>query len=143
MFLNESSFFRYNGVCLGLFVAFVALVKAGRFVPAAVAFCLALNFKHIALYYAVPVFLHLLRACLAPLHVTRFFSIALAVVITFGVLWAPFVMNGTAYNVVERMLPFGRGIYEVSELEMDVSNFCPEHFGTLIRQRKTQCSALM
>ncbi|XP_003746165.1 probable dolichyl pyrophosphate Man9GlcNAc2 alpha-1,3-glucosyltransferase [Galendromus occidentalis] len=129
LILIDHAHFQYNSVCLGLFVAFVALVKNERYIPAAIAFSLALNFKHIALYYAVPVFLHMLKACVSPPHITRFMSISLAVVATFGILWAPFLINGTALNVIQRIFPFNRGIYEDK-----VSNFW--YVGSLVLKFK-------
>jgi len=60
----------------------------------------------------------MLMACVKPLRITRLLTISAAVVVTFGIIWAPFIFTGTALEVLKRIFPFNRGIYEDK-----VSNF--------------------
>ncbi|OQR70733.1 putative dolichyl pyrophosphate Man9GlcNAc2 alpha-1 [Tropilaelaps mercedesae] len=110
LILIDHGHFQYNGVCFGLFVMSVALMKKGRYALAAVAFSLAVNFKQMALYFAAPVFIHLLK-----LNVKRLALISLATLATFGIIWAPFAWYGGHHlptQVVYRIFPFQRGIFE-------------------------------
>ncbi|GAB5035358.1 dolichyl pyrophosphate man9 c2 alpha-glucosyltransferase-like, partial [Nannochloropsis oceanica] len=84
----------YNSVCLGLALLGAAFILRGREVLGSVLFCLALNFKHIALYYAMAFFVFLLRRCLsAPLPFLRVLLLGLSVLSTFAVLWLPFCLE--------------------------------------------------
>uniref|UniRef100_A0A7S3DLB5 Alpha-1,3-glucosyltransferase n=1 Tax=Palpitomonas bilix TaxID=652834 RepID=A0A7S3DLB5_9EUKA len=137
--------FQYNGVSLGLFIAAVAFFFAKRETGgavdmmcdflAAVCFSLALNYKQMCLYYALPVFCLCLRKVFdMPSMVTkvlRFFTFAAAVLLTFGVVWAPFLVETkkelgagvkmtetTVGWVLHRVFPVARGLFEDK-----VSNF--------------------
>ena len=90
----------------------------------AVMFCLALNFKQMTLYYAPAVFMYLLgRCCAEPKQfVKRFASLGITVILTFGILWAPFLVYGPSHkettaleravHVLHRIFPFQRGLFE-------------------------------
>ncbi|XP_022657772.1 dolichyl pyrophosphate Man9GlcNAc2 alpha-1,3-glucosyltransferase-like isoform X2 [Varroa destructor] len=116
MILVDHGHFQYNGVCLGLFVLTVALAKRGRYALAAIAFSLSLNFKQIALYFAMPVFIHLLKACIVPsLNLSRFLHIAIATLGTFGIVWVPFAWSGGQQlieQILYRIFPLQRGLFE-------------------------------
>ncbi|CAM9965391.1 unnamed protein product, partial [Hapterophycus canaliculatus] len=119
--LVDHGHFQYNSVCLGLATAAAAAVASGKRRGAelfgSILFCLSLNFKQMALYYAPAFFFYLLGACFwgrAPgasrtsEHGTtsspssafarfagalrRVLGLGLVVVLTFGVLWAPFCL---------------------------------------------------
>lgn len=82
---------QYNNVSLGFAALAVALILKDHEFLGSVAFCLALNFKQMALYYA-PVFgVFLFARCVyrknCVLHLAK---LAIAVIATFAVLWAPF-----------------------------------------------------
>ena len=63
LLIIDHGHFQYNGVCLGLCLYAVAAFATNRFHTAAILFSLALNFKQIALYFALPFFFALLSAC--------------------------------------------------------------------------------
>lgn len=54
---------RYNSISLGLALWGVVGITRGRDLLASVAFVLALNFKQMELYHAMPFFFYLLATC--------------------------------------------------------------------------------
>jgi alpha-1,3-glucosyltransferase len=123
--LIDHGHFQYNTVGLGLAVGSFAYMVQSDFsscIVSAVLFSLALNFKQMTLYYAPAVFCYLLGRCLEQpkLFVQRFFQLGAAVIVTFSVMWAPFVMHGPPdttptsriLHVLRRIFPFERGLFE-------------------------------
>lgn len=88
----------------------------------AVVFSLALNFKQMTLYYAPAIFFYLLGRCFrSPKQlIIRFVQLGVAVLVTFALLWWPFVANGPLESsvndrliqVLHRIFPFQRGLFE-------------------------------
>lgn len=82
---------QYNNVSLGFAALAVALILKDHEFLGSVAFCLALNFKQMALYYAPAFGVLLFARCVyrknCVLHLAK---LAIAVIGTFAVLWAPF-----------------------------------------------------
>ena len=117
LLLIDHGHFQFNGVALGFVALAVWLLHARQELLGSAMFVLALNFKHMTLYFAPPFFFYLLSRNLAlfrnPIQsVVRIGIIGLVVIATFAVVWAPFLANGTALNVLTRMFPVSRGIFE-------------------------------
>lgn len=90
--------FQYNTVMLGLVLASMSSVLAGRFMWSCVFFVLALGFKQMALYYAPAIFAYLLGICIFPrINLPRFLGIAIATAISFALLFTP-ILLGALYN---------------------------------------------
>jgi alpha-1,3-glucosyltransferase len=86
--------FQYNTVMLGLVIASMSSLLAGRYGWASVFFVAALGFKQMALYFAPAIFAYLLGSCVFPkLNLGRFVSIALVTVASFALLIAPIVIG--------------------------------------------------
>ena len=112
----------------------------GKFILASILFSLALNFKQMELYHALPIFIFLLsksfsrydsiRMTLMRLYTFAFifylskiwtystYNIskhAATVLAVFFVVWAPFILADTKllFQIVKRIFPLNRGIYEV------------------------------
>ena len=64
LLLIDHGHFQFNGVGLGLAAGAVAAIADDRDALGSVLFCLSLNHKHMALYYAPAFFAHLLGKCL-------------------------------------------------------------------------------
>lgn len=91
--------FQYNTVMLGLVVASMSSMLAGRNLWSAVFFVAALGFKQMSLYYAFSVFTYLLGICVYPrAHVSRLVAIAAVTAASFAILVLPLVV-GTLYDV--------------------------------------------
>ncbi|KXJ95763.1 family 57 glycosyltransferase [Microdochium bolleyi] len=95
--------FQYNTVMLGLVVATMSSMVAGRYLWSAVFFVLALGFKQMALYYAPVVFAFLLGRCVFPLRLRTFFGIAAVTIVSFAILVLPLVL-GTIYDTQRGIL---------------------------------------
>jgi alpha-1,3-glucosyltransferase len=90
--------FQYNTVMLGLVLASMSSVLAGRFMWSSVFFVMALGFKQMALYYAPAMFAYLLGVCIFPrINVPRFLGIAIVTVAAFTILFAP-IFLGALYD---------------------------------------------
>ncbi|CAG5863431.1 unnamed protein product [Menidia menidia] len=82
-----------------------------------IAFSLALNYKQMELYHALPFFCYLLGKCIRVGLVGRGLlnlgRIAAAVLVTFALCWLPFLSDSRqAMQVVRRIFPVGRGLFE-------------------------------
>lgn len=117
LYLVDHGHFQYNGVSLGLFVAAVAALIASRDCLGSVLFCLALNYKQMELYHALPFFFYLLGVCFRQGGVLRFVwklaKLGCSVAFAFSVVWLPFAEDPTVLTqAVRRLFPFERGLFE-------------------------------
>lgn len=118
--LIDHGHFQYNSISLGFTVLAVTSLVYNRFVFGAFYFCLALNYKQMSLYHSLPFFIYMLSKCLQLKKSNQFinglqrlFSISLTVIVTFGILWFPFLTKkGVTLQVVNRLFPLTRGIFE-------------------------------
>jgi alpha-1,3-glucosyltransferase len=131
--LIDHGHFQYNTTALGLALwSFYYMTKAGfrDCVVGSFLFCCALSFKQMTLYYAPAVFCYLLGRCFAPASnavekgtkflFSRFVALGVTVLVTFALLWWPFVVYGpdetTALDrilhVLRRIIPLQRGLFE-------------------------------
>ncbi|TMW63158.1 hypothetical protein Poli38472_002099 [Pythium oligandrum] len=121
LLLIDHGHFQYNNVCLGFTaLALVFLWNDHEFLGS-VAFCLALNFKQMALYYAPAFGVYLFAKCIyRPQFVVHLVKLAVAVIATFAVMWLPFCLYAregetcasSVGQVLHRVFPFARGLFE-------------------------------
>lgn len=120
--LIDHGHFQYNCVSLGLFLwaTFFVIAIENDFL-CTVFFCLALNYKQMELYHALPFFVYLFRKCFINLpakksviHViVRFYKLAMAVILCFIICWIPFLTSvPDILQVIHRLFPLKRGIFE-------------------------------
>ncbi|GAB7352700.1 hypothetical protein MBLNU459_g3059t1 [Dothideomycetes sp. NU459] len=97
--LIDHGHFQYNTVMLGFVLASISSMLSGRPLWSCVYFVAALGFKQMALFYAPVVFAYLLGICVFPrIDIVRLLSIALVTLISFAVLFLPFLL-GVGYDV--------------------------------------------
>lgn len=97
--LIDHGHFQYNTVMLGFAIASMSSMIAGRPLWSCVFFVGALGFKQMALFYAPAVFAYLLGICVFPrINVPRFLAIALTTILSFAVLYLPFLL-GVLYDI--------------------------------------------
>uniref|UniRef100_A0A0K0DHN3 Alpha-1,3-glucosyltransferase n=1 Tax=Angiostrongylus cantonensis TaxID=6313 RepID=A0A0K0DHN3_ANGCA len=103
----DNAHFQYNSISLGLFVFSFLFLGNQRFLLGSIFFVMALNYKQMELYHALPVFVFILARSLKS-------TVSLVVSVTFVLLWLPFVINGlqTVLAVLRRLFPLYRGLYE-------------------------------
>ena len=128
LILMDHGHFQYNSVSLGFALwgfHFMTMERFANCILSSVFVCLALNFKQMTLYYAPAVFAYLLGRCFADApsrFLQRFCMLGATVLVTFILLWWPFVyygpsqeevtLSGRLLHVVGRMFPFQRGLFE-------------------------------
>ncbi|CAD5216980.1 unnamed protein product [Bursaphelenchus xylophilus] len=111
----DSAHFQYNHICLGLALKSFLLMAKGNQILGSFLFVLALNFKQMALYYALPVFFFLLGRSLKKGFVGSIFNVAklgITVLLIFLLLWSPFLADGRYLQVLHRVFPVARGLFE-------------------------------
>uniref|UniRef100_A0A1A9ZX93 Alpha-1,3-glucosyltransferase n=1 Tax=Glossina pallidipes TaxID=7398 RepID=A0A1A9ZX93_GLOPL len=84
---------------------------------AAFSFSLALNYKQMELYHALPFFTYLLRSCLVEncfsKKLMKFLKIACVVTLTFLALWMPWLTSlDSLISTASRLFPLSRGVFE-------------------------------
>nr|XP_018909955.1 PREDICTED: dolichyl pyrophosphate Man9GlcNAc2 alpha-1,3-glucosyltransferase-like isoform X1 [Bemisia tabaci]XP_018909956.1 PREDICTED: dolichyl pyrophosphate Man9GlcNAc2 alpha-1,3-glucosyltransferase-like isoform X1 [Bemisia tabaci] len=113
--------FQYNCVSLGLMTAAVAAVFKGSYKFACVLFALALNYKQMELYHALPFFFYLLGLIFKKYQKTRsifgvalsFMTFAAMVLSTFLIVWFPFIFDASQVSqILHRVFPIYRGVFE-------------------------------
>jgi len=115
MMLIDHGHFQYNCVSLGLCLWAIVFLLREQDLVGSVFFCLALNYKHMSLYYAPSFFVFLLgRSLTCPRSAEKILKLSLVVIITFAIIWAPFLLNGwsSVSQVILRLFPIERGLYE-------------------------------
>ncbi|XP_029284686.1 dolichyl pyrophosphate Man9GlcNAc2 alpha-1,3-glucosyltransferase [Cottoperca gobio] len=117
LILVDYGHFQYNGVSLGFALWGVLALGLGCDALGSVAFCLALNYKQMELYHALPFFCYLLgksvKLGLMGRGLFLLVRIASTVLVIFALCWLPFLSDpGHAMQVVRRIFPVARGLFE-------------------------------
>ncbi|CAI7911911.1 unnamed protein product, partial [Closterium sp. NIES-53] len=104
----------YNSISLGLSLGGATAVMSRHYLLGSVLFSLAINHKHMALYFAPAFFAHLLGRCRqSPRPALMFLSLAATVLLSFAACWWPFLHStDSILQVLSRLFPLGRGLYE-------------------------------
>lgn len=117
LILIDYGHFQYNGVSLGFALWGVLALGLGWDSLGSLAFSLALNYKQMELYHALPFFCYLLgksiKAGLTGRGLFLLVKIAATVLVTFALCWLPFLSDPSqALQVVRRIFPVARGLFE-------------------------------
>ncbi|KAI8822334.1 glycosyl transferase [Chytriomyces cf. hyalinus JEL632] len=120
LLLIDHGHFQYNSAMLGFTLWFVVCMAKKQYALGSVFFCLALGFKQMALYYALPVFFYLLGVCAGVAKRSGAISglkqltiVGMAVLLTMGMMFSPFMGSfEDVGQVIHRIFPVGRGLYE-------------------------------
>nr|CAB3221230.1 dolichyl pyrophosphate Man9GlcNAc2 alpha-1,3-glucosyltransferase-like [Phallusia mammillata] len=116
LILIDHGHFQYNNFSLGLMIWSITAFRCERNLLGSVAFSLALNYKQMELYHALPVFFYLLGKSMKNSWSTclkKIVELGLTVLISFAILWAPFLSDvESASTVFQRLFPLNRGLYE-------------------------------
>ncbi|CAN9500878.1 unnamed protein product [Ophioblennius macclurei] len=117
LILIDYGHFQYNSASLGFALWGVVALGLGWDVSGSLAFTLALNYKQMELYHALPFFCYLLGKCLKLGLMGRglflLVRISATVLVTFALCWLPFLSDPSqALQVVRRIFPVARGLFE-------------------------------
>ncbi|XP_063702854.1 probable dolichyl pyrophosphate Man9GlcNAc2 alpha-1,3-glucosyltransferase [Culicoides brevitarsis] len=120
--LIDNGHFQYNNVSLGFAALAVACLLRDKNVLGSLMFVLALNYKQMELYHALPFFFYLLGKSFRDTNDKFNFStgfvnlikIGATVITSFALIWSPWLILG--YNdtvqVLSRLFPIYRGVFE-------------------------------
>ncbi|KAF9151195.1 Glucosyltransferase-like protein [Linnemannia schmuckeri] len=135
--LIDSGHFQYNTVMLGLVVWAVNFFLADQDVLGSVAFCLALGFKQMALYFSPAVFAYLLGKSFRQGFfgcIWKLIKLGMAVVLTLGLLFSPWMQSKEEIlQVVHRIFPVFRGLYQ----DKVANVWCAVNIAIKLRERFT------
>jgi len=118
LIIIDHGHFQYNNMSLGFFLLSVAFILRRRDYLGSLLFVLALNYKQMELYHALPIFFYLLGLALKEIGIIqklmRLATLAVIVLTTFAIIWSPFLWHGvtTSLQVLHRIFPFSRGLFE-------------------------------
>uniref|UniRef100_A0A1I8PDN6 Alpha-1,3-glucosyltransferase n=1 Tax=Stomoxys calcitrans TaxID=35570 RepID=A0A1I8PDN6_STOCA len=117
LILIDNGHFQYNNISLGFMMMAIAAILQDSYVWSALLFSLALNYKQMELYHALPFFVILLRVSLSERNyvrkVTKLLQIGLVTIATFGILWLPWIFSKQSFMAtLNRLFPFNRGVFE-------------------------------
>uniref|UniRef100_A0A0D9VTL4 Alpha-1,3-glucosyltransferase n=1 Tax=Leersia perrieri TaxID=77586 RepID=A0A0D9VTL4_9ORYZ len=112
--LIDHGHFQYNCISLGLTLGAIAGVFSRHELVAAALFSLSMNHKQMSLYFAPAFFGHLLGKSIKRKYpIVEVMKLGLVVLGTFALVWWPFLHSyEAAMQVISRLAPFERGIYE-------------------------------
>ena len=117
LMLTDNAHFQYNSTSLGLFLFSVFCFYRCKYYMGSIFFCLALNYKQMELYHALPIFCFLLsrsvqkRSILC--SVVEVAILGMVVIATFGVIWLPYIQKlELTKQVLTRLFPMDRGLFE-------------------------------
>ncbi|XP_050541335.1 dolichyl pyrophosphate Man9GlcNAc2 alpha-1,3-glucosyltransferase [Daktulosphaira vitifoliae] len=120
LILIDHGHFQYNCVSLGLFIASVTSLYANKNIFSCVFFCMAISYKQMELYHAVPFFFYYIGIVVESykkhklsVALNIFSVLCISVILTFMITWAPFITNPSQlFQVIHRIFPLERGIFE-------------------------------
>lgn len=115
--LIDNGHFQYNNFSLGLALFAVGFLFYEQIILAAIAFSLALNYKQMELYHALPFFAYMLglsfQKRIYSEKISQIVKLGFAVIFVFGLLWLPWLSSKASFlQVVNRIFPLKRGVFE-------------------------------
>lgn len=113
LIIIDHSHFQYNCASLGLYVFALSFIICEYESIGSIAFCLALFYKQMELYHALPFFFFLFGKCFCCGGLFRFTKLVVAVVLSIVLLLSPFLHSiDQLVQIGIRMFPVTRGLYE-------------------------------
>lgn len=117
LILIDNGHFQYNNISLGLMLFAVTAILHNSHVWASFLFTLALNYKQMELYHALPFFIYLLKVSFSesslPKKIFKLLQIGLTTLGTFLLLWLPWLTSvDSSKQTLHRLFPFNRGVFE-------------------------------
>lgn len=114
--LIDHGHFQYNSVMLGLFLFSVAFLIRKFFSLSIIFILLSINFKQMAAYYAFPYVFYCLRHTFKSNSIIKsflyFIFYIFVFIATLLVIWSPWILTNTHNDVLKRIFPLWRGIFE-------------------------------
>lgn len=122
--LIDNGHFQYNNASLGLACLALGAIFSNHDKIASILFALALNYKQMELYHALPFFFYLLARCFFNenkrlyggdfyVAIRKLATLGFIVITTFAIVWAPWLTSAEkALQTLHRIFPVARGVFE-------------------------------
>ena len=116
LIIIDHGHFQYNQVMHGLFLFALYFLYNGNIILAIIFYCLCVNFKQMGLYYSIPFPLFALKYTFKNnnilISLTKIFLYGIVTLLTLGLIWFPWIITKTYEDVLRRIFPVKRGIFE-------------------------------
>ena len=116
LIIIDHGHFQYNQVMHGLFLFALYFLYNGNIILAIIFYCLCVNFKQMGLYYSIPFPLFALKYTFKNnnilISLTKIFLYGIVTLLTLGLIWFPWIITKTYEDVLIRIFPVKRGIFE-------------------------------
>lgn len=114
--LIDNGHFQYNCVMLGCFVLAFNFLLQKRYILSIIFITISINFKQMGLYYALPFGLyavkHIFKSNGFFKSIIKSLFYLLVLIFTLTIIWYPWIYNQTYSDVLTRIFPLWRGIFE-------------------------------
>ena len=116
LIIIDHGHFQYNQVMHGLFLFALYFLYNANIILAIIFYCLCVNFKQMGLYYSIPFPLYALKYIFKNNNILK--SIikiciyGIVTILTLVLIWLPWITTKTYEDVLRRIFPVKRGIFE-------------------------------
>lgn len=117
--LIDHGHFQYNSLILGLILGAFYCLKTKSYYLCCLLFTLAIHSKQMAVYYALAFFAGLIGSVCRDYKgnnkkiFTMLIKFGVIVIVTSLLIWLPFILTGSASNVISAIFPIHRGLYQL------------------------------
>ncbi|KAI5729194.1 dolichyl pyrophosphate Man9GlcNAc2 alpha-1,3-glucosyltransferase [Diaphorina citri] len=112
LILIDHGHFQFNCISLGLFIWACHHLHLNNPVCTAILFSLSVNYKQMELYHALPFFFYYLGHVYHTTDIRLLLTLGSSVLITFILVWLPFLSVSQLGHVMYRLFPIYRGLFE-------------------------------
>lgn len=110
--LIDHGHFQFNCISLGLFIWACYHLGLNNHILTSALFCLSVNYKQMELYHALPFFFYYLGLVYKTKSIRLLLKLSSSVIATFAILWFPFLETAQVKQIVHRIFPIYRGLFE-------------------------------
>jgi alpha-1,3-glucosyltransferase len=116
LIIIDHGHFQYNCVMHGFFVLSVYFLFNKNFTICIALFACCINFKQMGLYYALPFPVYVIKYLFSKyskaLNLVYVIKYGVTTILVVFIIWAPWLSTGNHMNVISRIFPVWRGIFE-------------------------------
>ena len=118
MIIIDHGHYQFNNVMHGLYLLAVYFLFKHQIIFAIIFFAMCINFKQMGMYYAIPFPLYALKYLFTDKDnniFIIFIKLVIYLVVTIAsilAIWSPWIITDTYKNVLQRIFPIWRGIFE-------------------------------
>lgn len=110
--LVDHGHFQFNCISLGLFIWACYHLSLKNHTLTCILFCLSVNYKQMELYHALPFFFYYLGLSYKQGSIKFLIKVITSVIGTFLIIWVPFLEISQLKQIIHRIFPIYRGLFE-------------------------------